>query len=154
MMQPEVSIVEYIATLDSQGFDPKDFRLESWAQGVQVLRRFVRDGVIDPRFPDIIDNFQQLLSSRQRMVEAARSSPTPPTIRTGTLYVTTERGTRVINMLSNRPDLVRDFDIRDNDLIALFQIAENPGMSEDDLEISNQRGAIIALRQRGLIEPV
>lgn len=153
-MQPEVSIIEYIATLDNQEFTPENFGLESWAQGVQALRRFVREGTIDPRFTSIISSFQQSLNARQRTVEAARATSTPAVIETGTLYMATERGSRVLNIISSRPDLVTDFDIRQNDLIALFQIVENPGMSEDDLEVSNRRGAIIALRQRGLIEPV
>lgn len=152
-MQPEVSLVEYVAFLSNQGFEPQDFGLNTWEQGVRALRRFVREGIVDPRFSLIVQSFREFLDASGREVQAARST-SQPAVLGGTLYIATERGTRVINVLSNRPDLADDFGIRQNDLIALFTIAENPGMSEEDLEVSNPRGAIIALRQRGLIEPV
>lgn len=156
-MPPEQVITDYVETLDSQGLSPEDFELRSWFQGVLALRRYVREGIVDPRFPDFIQGFINRFQAQQQAVQAARAVPeTPaPPMRTGTLYVPTERGSRLASLMQRRPDLTpNSFDIRQNDVFALFQIIENPGMAEEDLDVNNARGAIISLRQRGLIEAV
>jgi len=71
-----------------------------------------------------------------------------------TEFVVSELGNRLANLIIRRPDVLRSSSIKQQPLSALLQIQAEGPLRERELEVLNQRGAIISLRSQGLIEAV